>query len=738
MKKHMKYMFFCVMACLLVVVNSVAQYNITLVEERGGEIVLNFTLSQYEVKDVVVNGEVCNYVNIPRSVYPAQKGLPNLPRICRSVLIPNTAAMGLEIVDIQYKELGVKTIVPSKGRIYRHQNPANIPFTFGNTYTKDMWYPETAAWLGTPYILRDIRGIAVYFQPVSYNAVQGKIKIAESITVKVKTVGAGKINVLKSKFKTIAPAFEKIYNHQFINYTRNRTRYPEVADGDKMVILCPSNFTGTMQPLVDWKNKKGIKTDMYEYPGETGGEGADNVKSFILSKYESDNVTYFLLVGDHGDLPASLMTMGADDVGVDPINVLMAGGDRYADAFIGRFSASSTSDIQTIVNKTLKYEQEPDESGDWYHKATGIGSNEGDPKDWEWLDDMRDVMLAYNYTEVDQIYDSDGSNATASQLSTAINAGRSWVNYMGHANWQIWATSNFLISNITSLSNGDKQPIIVAVSCYNGQFHDKTTCFAEAFVKQSQGGCVIFHGAANSQDWKPPQNAQKEMVKLLCEDKYISAGAIIFNGMMKMVEVWDNNDKTYEGWNVFGDPSIMPFTDKPDELTVTCPSEIPQGTSKFKIDFGKADIDGRVCLYDATGKTIAGAAVVSDASSVEIDADVPDVDKITLVVTARNKVPYEKEINVGPSSIGTVADAGKNLKLQAFPNPFRATTNISFNNPAKNALVTIYSSAGRMVVSAKVTGNFFKWDAKNQTSGLYIVRVKTNNKVVEKNICLIK
>lgn len=228
-----------------------------------------------------------------------------------------------------------------------------------------------------------------------------------------------------------------------------------------------------------------------------------------------------------------------------------------------------------------------------------------------------------------------------------------------------------------------------------------------------------------------------ELKRNNCQDKYISAGAIIYNGTMKMVEDCADGDDTYEAWTLFGDPSLMPFTKTPVTLTVTAPTSIAGGTQKVNISFG-TKIDGRICLYDATNKSVAGCTFVNDANSTTVDAVIPAVDKLTLVVTARNCIPYEKEITVNSSSINSQSDMAKNLKIQSYPNPFSTTTNISFRNPGKNATVSIYSSTGKQIVSSTVTGNSYTWNAENETSGLYIVRVKTNSGLLEKSMYLIK
>ena len=726
---------FAVFACFIVVFSSFAKSQVSLVNQRGNETVLSFQLSEYEIKSMIVNGEECNYVAGPELSYMHERGYPQLPRFSKSIVIPNNAAMGIEILDISYKEVAVKRIAPSKGVIYRNQSPADVSYAFGQSYSKDAFYPEAAASLGTPYIARDMRGIAVRFQPFQYNAVKGILKIAESMTVKIKATGPGKINVLTKNFEKVSPTFDKIYQRRFVNYSQARSRYTPVVDGDKMIVITAADFKSTMEPFVAWKNQMGIKTDLYEYPTETGGTGSSSLQSFIEGKYNDEAITYVLLVGDYQEIPAPQGGGGLSD----PTYILIDGSDLYPEAFIGRFSGTTTAHIENQVNKVLNYEMEPDPSGEWYHKAMGIGSGDGSPADWQWIDDMRDVMMGYNYTEIDQLYDASGYSATSSDVTNGLDDGRSWVNYMGHGAKSLWGTTGYSNTKVATLNNTYKLPVIISVACNNGEFDGGSDCLGEAFVKAGSAtagkGGIVFLGSYISQAWTPPQIAQKEMVRVLCEELYLSVGGIIYNGEMKMLDN-GNDQNTFESWILFGDPSLFVFTDKPAALSVTHPPNVPQGPSKVTVSFAKAAIDGRVCFWDAVNG-IAGSAMVSGQSSVEVDVDAPNVAKLTLTVTGRNCVPYEAEVDVGPGAI-TQSDPLMNMKLHCYPNPFMAAANISFYNPGKDALVTIYSSAGKEIVSEKVTENFYKWDAKDQTSGLYFVKVRVNNKVFEKRISLIK
>lgn len=719
--------------CFLVVFSSFADSQVSLVNQRGNETVLSFQLSEYEIKSKVINGEECNYIAVPELCYVHEKGYPQMPRFSKSIIIPNNSAMGLDIVNVNYKEFKVNRMVPSKGVIYRNQNPADVPYAFGSIYSKDVWFPEAAASLGTPYILRDIRAIVVRFQPFQYNAAKGILKVAESITVKIKETGVGKVNVLSKKFNKISHSYNAVYQRRFLNYSQIRSRYTPIPDGDKMIVISASDFMSTIEPLVEWKNQMGIETILFEYPSETGGTGSSNLKSFIQGQYDDKGITYILLVGDYEDMPSPQ----ADQRGAsDPTYILLAGGDSYPDAFIGRFSGTSTAHIENQVNKVLNYEKEPDPSGEWYHKGMGVASSEGSPADKVWVEDMREVMMAYTYTEVDQIYDP---GASSSDVTAGLDDGRSWVNYMGHGSKQYWGTTSYSNTKVATLNNTYKLPVIISVSCNNGEFDGGSDCLCEAFVKAGTPtagkGAIVMQGSSISQAWTPPQHAQKEMVRVLCEEEFLSVGAINYNGECKMLDE-GNGVETFETCIVFGDPSLMVYTDTPVTLNVTHEPNVPQGPSKVTVSFGKAEIDGRVCLWEAVNG-IAGSAMVAGQSSVEVDVDAPNVAKLTLTVTARNYVPYEAEVDVGPGAI-TQTDPLMNMKLHCYPNPFMTMANISFYNPNKDALVSIYSSAGKEIVSEKVTENFYKWDAKDQVSGLYFVKVRVNNKVFEKRICLIK
>ena len=89
-------------------------------------------------------------------------------------------------------------------------------------------------------------------------------------------------------------------------------------------------------------------------------------------------------------------------------------------------------------------------------------------------------------------------------------------------------------------------------------------------------------------------------------------------------------------------------------------------------------------------------------------------------------------------------------KINAYPNPFNPETTISFSTPqnTENIEISIYNIKGQRVKSFKIQNSKFKiqkvvWDGKNEngrkvSSGIYLLRLKSNNETVTKKLMMIK
>ena len=58
-----------------------------------------------------------------------------------------------------------------------------------------------------------------------------------------------------SVINKIDAEFKSIYEHQFVNFDNENTRFDYLVDQGNMLVICYDDFTNTMTPFVDWKNR---------------------------------------------------------------------------------------------------------------------------------------------------------------------------------------------------------------------------------------------------------------------------------------------------------------------------------------------------------------------------------------------------------------------------------------------------------------------------------------------------
>jgi hypothetical protein len=236
-------------------------------------------------------------------------------------------------------------------------------------------------------------------------------------------------------------------------------------------------------------------------------------------------------------------------------------------------------------------------------------------------------------------------------VATAVNEGRSIINYCGHGWPQGWGSSGFSNTDVDSLTNDNMLPFITSVACNNGEFNDYT-CFAEAWLRATNNGepagAIGAFMSTISQSWDPPMEAQDEFNNLLVgiypDNKKTTYGALCFSGCMAMNDKYgsDGYSET-DAWTVFGDPSLQVRTDTPAAMTVSHASEIEQGATTFEVTV--TDVEGALCAishnYELLGYAYTDA---TGQAIIEFNQPVPGGEPVDLVVTAFNKISYATQI----------------------------------------------------------------------------------------------
>ncbi len=617
------------------------------------ETVLRFRLDGFRLHHVNTAGVEGVTVKIDGGVPILESGAPDLEKLTASLIIPDIDRMAVEIVDTEYEDYTDLDVIPSKGNFTRNIDPADVPYVFGPAYGRDEFYPGKLAELGSPYIMRDFRGQTVTVFPLQYNPVTRVLRVYTSVTVRVYSTGTPGENPLNRSrsLTTMNREFKNIYFRHFDNY-RNvmNLRYDVLDEEGSMLIIAYGDFMDAMQPLVEWKNMRGLRTEMIDVAEI--GSNASSIYQFVEDYYNQNDLAYLLLVGDIAQMPSMMVGGSASD----PSYGFLEGNDAYPEVMVGRFSAETISHVETQVERIINYERFPMEGADWYHKGAGIGSSQGAGQgdegeaDWQHEDNIRAKLLDYTYTEVDQIYDP---GASASDVTIALNDGRSIINYTGHGSSTSWGTTGFSNSNINDLENDNMLPFIWSVACVNGEFHTGT-CFAETWMRATNNGnpagAIGAFMSTINQSWAPPMDGQDEFNDILVElyDNNIKRtyGGLAANGCMHMNDNYGTsgeNETLY--WTLFGDPSLTVRTDTPTALTVNHDEVMVLGTTECPVNVpGMSEGTAAISL---NGELL-GTALIDDSGNAVINLDEPVLSpaELTLVVTGYNSMTYEGSIMV--------------------------------------------------------------------------------------------
>ena len=643
--------------------------DVRVLDNDGSKTVMKFSVNGYELDNVLINGKYFSAVKeVRKESMIEEKGYPRLPRINRSIIIPNDGIMNYKILSMEFIEVKDIDITPSKGHFSRNIDPESVPYTFADVYGKDAFYPENLVDLRDPYILRDFRGMVVELNAFRYNPVTRTLRIYTDVTVEVSKTAPGGVNILERNTAElkIDRQFAKLYQRHFIN--ANPMDYiPLLEDGD-MMIICYDNFIDEMAPLVDWKNQKGQPT--YIVPVSEAGNSATAIKNYIQNVYNNSDLTYVLLVGDNAQVPAWSTSSWTGPS--DPNYGLLAGNDAYPEIFVGRFSAENIGHVQTQVERTVNYEKFPESGAEWYQHALGIASNQGPGHNGEYdnqhISIILNQLLRYTFTYVDSVYDFWGTQA---MISGNLNqAGISAIYYCGHGSTTSWSTTNYNNGSVNNLTNTGMLPHILSVACNNGTF-STTTCFAEAWLRATHNttgeptGAIATYMSYISQSWSPPMDAEDEAVDLMTENEMFTYGGACFNGSNLMIDLNGGQGETEaKSWTIFGDPSLELRNAAAFEMTVSHDAGMNVGLTNF--DVSVADLTGpmagaRVCAMNeeiyAVGETDANGNVTLTFNPAPT---IPG--SFTLTVTGLNAVPYIQDVDlIAPDGPYVVFD---NLEIE--------------------------------------------------------------------------
>ncbi len=678
------------------------------------------------------------------------KGAPDIQKLSYAINIPTEQGATARIVSADEETYTSYYIVPSLGNIARNQSPSQLVREKGEVYQSNSFYPSEKISMGEVYQVRNEYGQALAIVPFQYNPVAQTLKVYRNIVVEVTLKGI-------AQKKTVENAeWGSILKDHFINYTTDekpsQTRFTPVPASGSMLIVTKGKNVATLKPFVKWKQQLGIKTYMLDVDTLTGGNSASNIKAFIQNNFQALNLSYIILVGDNDDIePLHVNTSMGPNSASDISYGYVTGNDHYPDIMVGRFSATTTAELKTQIDRIISYEKTPALNAQWYKHASGAASAEGpgddNEYDWEHMRNIRTKLMSPTggFTQVGELYDGSqgGTDAAgdpdAIDLKNDINSGLSLVNYCGHGSYDYLVTTGFNNQTVTELTNDNGSwPLVWGVACVAGDFENKT-CLGEQLLRQQNtvsgkpmGGIAAYFSSIN-QSWSPPMRAQDAYVDLLTasstEQKRI--GTLTTSGCMSMNDAYNQQGfEMTDTWILFGDPSVKLNTRAPQEMVVTHVATVNKNATNVSININVPGAKAVLYYRDS----ILSVANASSGASQHTFLPVTVVDSIWVTVSADNYKPYSGYIKVVDQPTGIETTNSNDDALYLYPNP--AQTTISLGGLQGSYTYHCYSTGGALIFEGKASNAENKIDISSLAAGQYFLKLE--GKGITKSLPFVK
>ncbi|MDD3050934.1 MAG: C25 family cysteine peptidase [Candidatus Cloacimonetes bacterium] len=492
---------------------------------------------------------------------------------------------------------------------------------------------------------------------------------------------------------------------------------------NRLVVITAQSFVSSFSEFINFKTKQGynplLMTTEQIYTDYNGVDEQDKIRNFIKYCYQNLGTDYVILGGDADpitnivpcrgfsieagstidhNIPSDLYYAALDRVGAgggpdwNTDNDIYWGETNEADYLtevaVGRICADQTNEFQAALNKQRMYQYSP-VNGD-LKKAIMVGENlNEDPATWggTYKDEIRNGGTYNSYTTIgfppgftiSTLYDRDTDpDWSWNDLKNSMNNGLNLINHLGHSNTNYnmkFVTSYVTNSNLTSNGTNHNYFIIYTQGCYPAAFDNRDSdenystedCIAEAFTTISNG-CVAFIGNSRY-GWYNPGGTNSSSQYL--DRQFFDA---LFGEYIHNIGFTNNDSKidgssqcssdpwfrwTYYEVNLFGDPTLLIWTDSIGTIYVQHNDQLLTDETTFTVTTNKANA---LVGLSMNGYHIGSAVTNSSGIAVvNIDNPVTENGTMNVWVTAHNcriaestvqVFDYDPDLTVTPTSLG--------------------------------------------------------------------------------------
>jgi len=619
-----------------------AQPSLVLLEDGGDVLTLEWTLPRLAVEEVAADGASWQVLSFPDAAQRGVEGAPGLPVFSRLIALPAGATAKARIVARETVELDGYRLLPVQGR-------EGEPFAYDkDAYARDGSAVATAT-VGRPGVMHGLTVAPVVLSPLAYDPSTGRVTAAVRLTVEVTvTGGAG-----KAAHRADTAAYDEFFRSRVLNY--GGADKSAVTEMGTYLVICPNNATviANLAPLLDWRRRQGYNV-VLATTAETGTTNSA-IKTYLTNAYNTlkPQLEFVTLVGDANgtvSLPSWSESLSGYGGAGDHYYSMLDGTDLLPDVNLGRLSVTSTTELTTVVNKIVNYENSPPLTPDpgWFTRATLVGdpSSSGITTIFvnQWV---RDQLLALNYAEIDSVY----SGNYVSLMTTNYNKGGTLFTYRG---W--YGMSGMQSTNLQNLSNAGELAFAVIMTCDTGSFVPDTTCRSEAVFRAPNGGAVASVGTATTGTHTRYNNCMfAGVIDGALNSGDFRVGPALNSGKLAMYNSYNDAEADHvEIWMVWnslmGDPATEIWTGLPTSFSVAHDAAVATGAGSVRVAVNDGvtglPVQGaRVSLYKGTEVRVSGLTGPDGAANLPVSG--LTAGSLLVTVTQHNRLPYKGTITVG-------------------------------------------------------------------------------------------
>ncbi|NOY22765.1 MAG: hypothetical protein GXO70_04530 [Acidobacteria bacterium] len=529
--------------------------NSVTVKPDGNDLLLTFNLPTLHIELMTAHGKQFQRIVLDKAGTTSTVGQAELPLFAVNIALPGSTLPEIMVLEKSKRELILKhPVYPVQMPWPKNRPLSERPFSMDSDwYNATHMNPELVS-AGQLFVIRGTAGTSVVIRPFNYNPVINDLTVVDHLVIRLHFT-----DTTKGYREPSAPAFKALFHRIFANHEemeKPEAGLMKVESGTKDVlrkylIITAPEFESALSGFV--AHKQSLSYAVTVVTTTVTGATTTAIKSYLQGMYDdlATRPEFVLLVGDTDKIPAWTSTQ-LDNPRNDLYYATLEGTDYFPDVFLGRFSVSSSDELQNIISKTIYMESHLAELP---KKVLFMASNDNSPI----------TEATHNYVDTNY-FGPDGYNSTklynrlnpgTSATTSAINGGERYAVYSGHGDWNYWADGPvFYQDNVRALIN-DIYPFVFSFACLTGKY-DSSECFGETWIRVANGG-TTFWGSSVYSYWNEDDVLEKGVFKAAFTDGLDQICPMFNAGKMALYDHYaggGSSKRYFEQYNLMGDPSV--------------------------------------------------------------------------------------------------------------------------------------------------------------------------------------